>query len=60
MKIQEVRTIARQWGINTRVGRGKADLIREIQMKEGNEPCFGTRTECDRFDCLWRTDCLKR
>lgn len=38
---------------------GKLELIREIQRKEGNFPCFGTATEyCDRLDCCFREDCL--
>jgi len=57
MRIQEIRKLARKWGINT-TARSKQDLIREIQIGEGNDPCFQTRTDCEN-DCLWNEDCLK-
>jgi len=59
MKIQEIRKIAKYWGIDTRVGRSKQELIRDIQVREGNEPCFQTKTECGN-DCLWKGDCVKK
>lgn len=58
MKIQEIRKIAKMWGIDTRVGRSKLDLIRDIQTKEGNDPCFKTKEVCEN-DCLWKSDCIK-
>ena len=37
----------------------KEDLIRAIQEKEGNFPCFGSAMEhCSQEDCCWREDCL--
>ncbi|MBN1433768.1 hypothetical protein JW921_03355 [Candidatus Fermentibacterales bacterium] len=37
----------------------KEELIRAIQVAEGNFPCFGTAREyCDQQDCLWRKDCM--
>ncbi|MBN1829444.1 MAG: SAP domain-containing protein [Deltaproteobacteria bacterium] len=59
MKIQEIRKIAKQWNVDARIGRDKADVIRDIQMREGYTPCFGTKAECDEYVCLWREDCLK-
>jgi len=59
MKMQEIRTIARSKGVNP--GRmGKADLIRAIQLAEGNFDCFGTAVDedCDQESCLWREDCF--
>ncbi len=59
MKMQEVRRIAKEWGVKTaRVS--KAEIIREIQRSEGNFPCFGTAVAgvCDQPDCLWREACL--
>ncbi|MBC8179794.1 SAP domain-containing protein [candidate division KSB1 bacterium] len=36
----------------------KADIIRTIQLKEGNSPCFQTGiASCDQDNCCWRTDC---
>jgi len=57
MRIQEIRKIAKQWGIDT-TARNKQELILQIQSSEGNDPCFQTRQECEN-DCLWKEDCLK-
>ena len=60
MKMQDVRNIAKGMGINTGAKRTKQDLILEIQTKEGNIPCYKTRTECPEMNCLWRDDCLSK
>ncbi len=57
MKMQEVRQIAKKWGVDIKVGRSKQDIIRDIQVKEGYLPCYRTKGECE-YDCLWKTDCL--
>ncbi len=57
MKIQEIRKIAKPWGVDVRIGRSKQDIIRDIQIREGYSPCFRTKENCDS-DCLWKTDCL--
>ena len=57
MKIQEIREIARQWDVNSRIGRSKQDIIRDIQICEGYSPCFRTKEECES-DCLWKSDRL--
>ena len=40
----------------------KPELIRKIQLTEGNFDCFGTAFsgECDQVNCSWRSDCLGR
>lgn len=36
----------------------KVDLVRAIQSKEGNAPCFATRTEgCPYVLCCFMSDC---
>jgi len=55
--MQDVRDIARTWGVDIRVGRSKQDIIRDIQVREGYSPCFRTKDDCDQ-DCLWKPDCL--
>jgi hypothetical protein len=57
MNMQEIRKIAFYWGVDTKVGRFKQDIIRDIQVKEGNSPCFRTKETCGN-DCLWKADCL--
>ena len=58
MKMQEIRKIAVYWGVDAKIGRFKKDIIRDIQVKEGNSPCFGTKETCEN-DCLWKADCLR-
>ncbi|MEI7671156.1 MAG: SAP domain-containing protein [Syntrophales bacterium] len=57
MKMQEIRVIAKKMGVNIKVGRSKNEIIRDIQIKEGNSPCYGTKDECE-YNCLWKPDCL--
>jgi hypothetical protein len=34
-------------------------LVRTIQEKEGNAPCYKTDiSNCGQSDCLWRESCL--
>jgi len=56
MNMQEIRKIAKTWGVETNNGRKKGDIIRDIQIREGYSPCFDTRETCDE-DCLWKKDC---
>jgi len=57
VKMREVREIAKPWQVDVGVGRSKQDIIRDIQVKEGNSPCFKTKGDCEN-DCLWKPDCL--
>lgn len=57
MKMDEIRKIAVTWGVNVKAGRSKWDIIRDIQVKEGFSPCFGTAETCEN-ECLWKSDCL--
>jgi len=56
MNMAEIKKIAKNWDIDTRVGRSKQDIIRDIQIAEGYEPCFRTKTTCEN-NCLWKKDC---
>ncbi len=57
-KLQEVRTIARKMGIDTR-NVTMTELIRTIQKAEGNTACFDTSSAntCGQINCLWRSAC---
>jgi hypothetical protein len=58
MTLKELRAIAKDLGIRTKNLR-KAELIRAIQLAEGNFDCFGTAGDyCDQLNCLFRKDCL--
>ena len=52
MKMQKVREIAKEWGVDTRVGRSKRDIIRDIQLMEGYIPCYETKDVCEEHNCL--------
>jgi hypothetical protein len=58
MTKEEVKKIAAQKGIVS--GRLRKDeLIRRIQISEGNAPCYATgkASVCGQTQCLWRADC---
>jgi hypothetical protein len=58
MKLPEIKEKASTMGI--KVGKmKKGEIIRAIQAKEGNSPCFdtGKAAECGQSNCLWREDC---
>lgn len=59
MKIDEIKEIAKRHSIKTGKAK-KADLIRAIQLSEGNQVCFGNNSsgECGQEQCLWREDCV--
>lgn len=58
MKMGQVKKTTRT--IESNIGwRAKQELIRSIQEKGGQIPCFQTgKKSCDRLDCRWRNDCL--
>lgn len=58
MKMMEVKEKAKRLGLKPGKMK-KVDLIRAIQSKEGNFPCFQTGLDsCNQFDCCWKSDCL--
>jgi hypothetical protein len=58
MNMQQIRAKARAMQIATG-SKDKTTLIRTIQEKEGNFPCFKTAVaECDQLACCWRSDCI--
>ena len=38
MNIQEIRKIAKTWGVDAKARRKKEDIIRDIQISEGYLP----------------------
>lgn len=59
MNLQNVRDKAKSFGIKTS-NMSKMNLIRSIQLSEGNFNCFATASngECDQMECIWRNDCF--
>ena len=59
MVVKKIKAIAKKRGINPQ-GMKKAELVRAIQVNEGNIPCYQTaKDSCDQFDCCWRDDCMQ-
>jgi hypothetical protein len=60
MKIAEIKTLAKAHGINPD-NRFKTELIKAIQITEGNFDCYGTAYNgvCDQVECCWREDCFE-
>ena len=60
MNMQDIRKMAKRLDINTKRVK-KLELVRSIQLEEGNFACFMTAEKgiCDQDGCLWRKDCLK-
>lgn len=59
MNMQDIRERAKDFGIKT--GRmSKVNLIKEIQLSEGNFSCFASAVDgvCDQMACLWREECF--
>jgi hypothetical protein len=61
MRLSEIEKKARQAGVRDTWKFSKKDLIKTIQVKEGNFDCFGTALDnCDQMACCWRTDCIRK
>lgn len=60
MQMQDIRTIAKNFGLKT-ARQTKVDLVRSIQLAEGNFSCFATAVNgiCDQVGCAWRDDCFE-
>lgn len=59
MKIEAIKEIAKTKGVsNISKLKKKDELIRAIQLAEGNSDCFGRIPDCLQMDCAWREDCL--
>jgi hypothetical protein len=58
MRMTEIKEKAKELGVKTNK-INKVDLIRAIQLQEGNLPCFATNREaCDQSECCWKDDCV--
>lgn len=57
MTVQEIRALARSRGLKNFAKLKKTDLIKALQVQEGNAPCFQTIPACGELFCLWRADC---
>ncbi len=58
MNMQEIKAIAKERGLKSGSLK-KIELVRVLQVSEGNEPCFGMGKSgvCGQTECLWKADC---
>jgi hypothetical protein len=59
MNLAQIKAVARDRGVKP--GRmKKAELVRALQLAEGNVECFvtGQADSCGQQECLWREDCV--
>ncbi|WP_243310784.1 hypothetical protein [Fundidesulfovibrio agrisoli] len=61
MNMKEVRDKARELGVKVAVGWTKTTAIREVQLAEGFDPCYGRGLYdvCGQPHCCFRSDCEK-
>jgi hypothetical protein len=62
MRLLEIERKARSLGIKDTWKYSKEDLIRAIQLNEGNNACFATgrkKNNCEQLSCCWRPDCIR-
>ena len=57
MTLKDIRVKARELQVKNYSRMRKDDLIRAIQEKEGNAPCYQNINDCGESHCLWRPDC---
>lgn len=59
MKLQEIKDKAKELGIHVAKMK-KEQLIKSIQLAEGNAVCFGQNdSKCPWKNCSWWDDCIK-
>lgn len=56
-KLKEIQAMAKKLGLRKTAGMNKSDLIRAVQVAEGNSPCYERISDCGQTDCLFRADC---
>ena len=59
MKFDKIKEVSMQHYIKM-TKKKKTDLIRAIQLSEGNQDCFNSNFsgECGQERCVWRDDCV--
>jgi predicted metal-binding transcription factor (methanogenesis marker protein 9) len=58
MKMTAIKEKAKMLGVQSGKMK-KIDLIKAIQLAEGNDACFGSNNmQCPQMDCCWRGECL--
>lgn len=62
VKLEDIRGIAKEYGIKNARKLTKTELVREIQRQEGNYDCYATArvSDCGELNCQWRDDCYKQ
>lgn len=59
MKIEAIKEIAKAKGVSSISKlKKKEEIIRAIQLAEGNTDCFLRIQDCGIENCAWREDCI--
>ncbi len=59
MNMDEIREMAKVLDIQSvSKFKNKEDLIRTIQLAEGNQDCFKREQDCGQTNCAWYQDCV--
>lgn len=59
MKIEAIKEIAKVKGVaNISKLKKKEEIVRAVQLVEGNTDCFLRIPDCGQMDCAWREDCI--
>jgi CMP-N-acetylneuraminic acid synthetase len=57
MNVREIREKAKALKVKNYGKLTKEQLIRAVQVAEGNSDCFGKIENCGQSDCCWLEDC---
>ena len=57
MNVKEIREKAKALKVKNYGKLTKEQLIRAVQLAEGNADCFGKIQDCGQRDCCWLEDC---
>ena len=59
MTKKDIEAKAKEIGVKGYTKMEKSDLIKAIQVAEGNSPCFAGdfASTCGIAECLWKADC---
>ncbi|MFC1536207.1 SAP domain-containing protein [Pseudomonadota bacterium] len=59
MLLSDIKLRAKEMNLKNSSKLRKGDLIRLIQVAEGNSACFDEpwHSPCEQHDCAWKDDC---
>jgi hypothetical protein len=55
--MKQLKQMAKELGVRDQGKLSKPNLIRAIQMAEGNDPCYERISQCGQDNCLFFSEC---